>query len=400
MTFARASIGAASLALLAAIGLQLARPAAAREPERAPDRLALTGLYDPARPGAIAAANRPFSPQYPLWSDGLTKRRWVYLPEGRVIDARDPGSWDFPAGTRFWKEFSQGDRKVETRFLWKTDGGDWIFATYLWNDDGTDAVLAPEDGAVTSVPVKPGRTHTVPAATDCTACHGESSPRPLGFNALQLSPDRDPLAIHGDRLSADMVTLATLLEERRLVAGENFDPAPRIRTADPATRSVLGYLAANCGACHDGRGGISAAAPVLRLGDLLEDGDAVARTFIDRPTRWQIPGQPDGSTVLVRPGAPELSALLARLRSRAPSSQMPPLGTIVRDDAAVEAIEAWIRQMPATAPVTVPLRGRSEDPKIRSSERGIFRGGVTAIDANPGDTHLSRIASLGESKNR
>lgn len=398
MTPARASIGAAALALLAAFGLQLARPAAAREPARAPERLSLTGLYDPARPGAIAAANRPFSPQYPLWTDGLTKRRWVYLPERRAIDARDPVNWDFPTGTRFWKEFSKGDRKIETRFLWKTDAG-WIFATYLWNDAGTDAVLAPVEGAITSVPVKPGRTHSVPASTDCTACHGEASTRPLGFNALQLSPDRDPLAIHGDALTPEMVTLTTLLNERRLLVGDGFDPAPKIRTADPSTRAVLGYLAANCSACHDGKGGISAAAPVVRLRDLLEDGDAVARTFINRPTRWQIPGQPDGSTVLVRPGAPELSALLARLRSRAPSSQMPPLGTIVRDDAAVEAIEAWVRGMAATHTDTVPRGGGSEDPGIRSSLGDLGVGRLCWIRAT--DTVTDRCArGIEEAKNR
>lgn len=214
--------------------------------------------------------------------------------------------------------------------------------TYVWNDEGTDAALAAPDGVLTSVPVAPGRTHAVPAATDCTACHGDSPSRPLGFTALQLSPDRDPQAIHGESLQGEMLTLGTLLAEQRLVVPEGFDPSPRIRTTDPATRAVLGYLAANCGACHDGRGDISAVAPVLRMGDLLADGDAVARSFILSPTRWQIPGQPDGATVLVRPGAPELSALLVRLRSRAPSSQMPPLGTVVRDEEAVAAITAWI----------------------------------------------------------
>ena len=31
--------------------------------------------------------------------------------------------WDFPVGTRFWKEFAFKGRKVETRFLWKTARG-------------------------------------------------------------------------------------------------------------------------------------------------------------------------------------------------------------------------------------------------------------------------------------
>jgi hypothetical protein len=34
--------------------------------------------------------------------------------------------------------------------------------------------------------------------------------------------------------------------------------------------------------------------------------------------------------------------MLARMRSRRPSSQMPPLGTVVRDDEAVAAVQKWI----------------------------------------------------------
>src|SRR5688572_325136 len=73
---------------------------------RAPQRLVETGLYASDRPGVIAGRHRPFSPQYPLWSDGAAKARWVYLPDASSIDATDPGAWNFPVGTRFWKEFT------------------------------------------------------------------------------------------------------------------------------------------------------------------------------------------------------------------------------------------------------------------------------------------------------
>jgi hypothetical protein len=43
---------------------------------------------------------------------------------------------------------------------------------------------------------------------------------PLGFNALQLSTDRDPDAIHGEPLAPEMLMLATLVDERLLA------PAP------------------------------------------------------------------------------------------------------------------------------------------------------------------------------
>src|ERR1043165_6412078 len=59
--------------------------------------------------------NLSFSPQYPLWSDGAHKRRWIYLPPGTAIDASRLDAWEFPIGTRLWKEFSLGG-PIETRF--------------------------------------------------------------------------------------------------------------------------------------------------------------------------------------------------------------------------------------------------------------------------------------------
>jgi hypothetical protein len=51
-----------------------------------------------------------------------------------------------------------------------------------------------------------------------------------------------------------------------------------------------------------------------------------------------VPGVPEGTSVLVSSHAPESSAILVRMRSRRPSSQMPPLGTLVRDDQAAAAV--------------------------------------------------------------
>lgn len=105
---------------------------------------------------------------------------------------------------------------------------------------------------------------------------------------------------------------------------------------------MLDYLAANCGGCHNGSGEISALGPTLRYPELLEDGDAVAQRLVRHRARWQVPGETDGGSVLVQPGDPDASAILVRMRSRAPSSQMPPLGTVLRDQAAVDAITRWI----------------------------------------------------------
>ena len=78
-----------------------------------PERLSETGLYADAAAKQLAPDVVSFTSQYPLWSDGAAKRRWIRIPPGSAIDAADPNAWIFPVGTRVWKEFSFA-RRVET----------------------------------------------------------------------------------------------------------------------------------------------------------------------------------------------------------------------------------------------------------------------------------------------
>ena len=309
----------------------------------APALLSETGLYEASRPGAIARGVRQFSPQYPLWSDGAAKTRWVHLPPGTAIDTTVPGDWTFPVGTRFWKEFTFNGRKVETRFIWRATADRWIFATYAWNEEQTDAVLAPANGIPGAAVLAGDKRHDIPGETDCYACHGTKRPGPLGFNALQLSTDRDPNAIHGEPLAPGMITLATLDRERLLSPArpELIANPPRIQAASPRTRAVLGYLAANCGTCHNPAGETSFTGPSLKHSDIANGDDVVAR-MLQYATSWQVPGQPEGASRMLNAAAPDASAMLARMRSRRPSSQMPPLATQLRDEKAIAAIEKWI----------------------------------------------------------
>ena len=101
---------------------------------------------DSSSPTDRRPAQPPFVPQYPLWSDGAAKSRWIRLPEGAKIDVSDIDAWRFPGGTTIWKEFAWGGRKVETRMMRALGGGEWMFATYVWTEDQSDALLAPADG--------------------------------------------------------------------------------------------------------------------------------------------------------------------------------------------------------------------------------------------------------------
>jgi hypothetical protein len=340
----------AALLIGAAAGLLLdATLGAAPAPPERPRLLSATGLYADPATLTVDPRHQAFTPQYPLWTDGAAKRRWVSLPAGAVIDTRRVDRWDFPVGTKFWKEFSFGGRKVETRMLWKTAPGHWEFAAYAWNAAQTDAALVPDDGIADAAEVAPGKFHSIPGLADCRNCHDAARTEVLGFTALNLSTDRDPLAPHAEALEPGMATLATLDAQHR------FSPArpewvaapPRVAARDPKTRAALGYLSTNCGTCHNRESTIASLGLDLQYrvaGDERTCLPGGLATTVGQPGHWVVPTAPEGTSRLIEPGRPELSAVIYRARSRRPASQMPPLGSVVADREAIALLTAWVQE--------------------------------------------------------
>ena len=155
-------------------------------------RLADTGLFETGSNGRVRAENAPFDPGYPLWTDGRAKRRWIHVPADKAIDKSNPDAWEFPSGTKAWKEFSDANGRIETRLIERLRDGSWRYSTYAWNAEGSEAELAPDEG----VPAR-----GIPSRADCRACH-EGAPVPiLGYSAVQLdSTIGDPLLgyLHGN----------------------------------------------------------------------------------------------------------------------------------------------------------------------------------------------------------
>ena len=337
------------MAWLAAAVALWAGAAAARKVGRqrsAPQTLSETGLYSNFEKREVAARNLEYSPQYPLWTDGAEKRRWFSLPPSTSIDGANPDAWVFPVGTRFWKEFSFQGRRIETRFLERQANGAWLYATYAWSEDEREAVLVSGDRAKPGYELGGGRWHLIPSVAECKICHQGQRTEVLGFSALQLSPDRDAGALHAEPLPAPGVDLNYLVKNKLLkrFPKARLETPPRIAAATATERAALGYLHGNCGHCHNGEGSLKNLEFSLRHA-LTQGPSAVEQsihTAVGRPIKARASGQTQDAVLRIEPGNAERSVLIQRMRSRYAALQMPPLGTVVPDEKAVELVSRRI----------------------------------------------------------
>jgi hypothetical protein len=312
-----------------------------------PRALQETGLYADFEKLQVDPKHLAFTPQYPLWTDGATKRRWISLPPGSAIDGSDPDAWIFPTGTRLWKEFSFQGQRVETRYLERQADGQWLYAAYAWSADGREAQLVPERGRRNAYPLGQKRSHTIPGTTDCKVCHQGGRSEVLGFSLLQLSPERDPGALHAEPAPAAGVDLRYLVEKGLLVGLPRplQEVPPRAAAATAVERAALGYFHGNCGHCHNEQGPLKNLGLFLRHSSSARGQPAIA-TAVGHPIRKPAPGQSADAVLRIEPGHPDRSGLMQRVGSRYPALQMPPLGTELIDNDAVELIRRWIAETP------------------------------------------------------
>jgi hypothetical protein len=307
--------------------------------EGLPTDLRCTGLYADWDSKRLAGNVRPFSPGTTLWSDGASKQRWIDLPGGAgAIGSADPDQWRFPVGTRAWKEFSLGGRRVETRLFQKVRDGEvgmrWLRTTYVWAADGSRATRT--DRGIADFE---GTGYTVPATGDCDKCHEGRIDRLLGFEAFALG---EP--------AASGFTLPTLLDEGRLSSPPASVPAlPGSLTAP--TRAALAWLHVNCGtSCHNRAADSTAGATglLLRLeAEQLVRAASEGAEALD-PIRTTVgigarTGKWSGQVRIVA-GAPEQS-LLYRLATSRGVEQMPPIVSHLPDPEGTALLRAFIESL-------------------------------------------------------
>jgi len=313
-----------------------AAPSACGSGEVPPSTLECAGLYSDFATKTIASTMHAYTPAVPLWSDGAEKQRWIELPAGKKIDASDPDEWVFPVGTKVFKQFSYGGRRVETRLFQKVAPNEWVHATYAWNETETATQISYGESVATA----DGGSWLIPSPGDCDSCHHGRSDRILGFEAVNLG-----------------LPGASGMPLSRLVADDLLDPPPplgALSIGDDGTgldAPALAWLHVNCGVtCHNANEGATAygAGMRLRLDPRWLDGstpdsswDPLRTTLGVACTSGSVAGRPR-----IAPGDPG-DSVIVQLISQRGSLQMPPppLSRFV-DTPDVAAVRAWIAKLP------------------------------------------------------
>ena len=299
-----------------------------QQPDGSYEKLSDTGLYCDIDRGRIRRGVSFYEPEFTLWADGATKRRFLDLPPGSQIDTSNMDGWVFPVGTRVWKEFSLEGRKLETRLLEKRAEGSWFAMAFVWNEDETDAFPAPA-----GAPNVSGTPHDVPSVAQCTTCHRGAADTLLSVSALQLA---------GGNWKG--VTLAALAWTNHLT---NL-PDKHVRfPGNHRDRAALGYLHANCGGCHGGARPFAGLNLSTSVNDESVTDTQVYKTAVGKPlTRWT----GHGYDTRIVPGSPEESGIIARMSNREVGNQMPPLGTEIVDEEGVARVGDWISRLEPAPP--------------------------------------------------
>jgi mono/diheme cytochrome c family protein len=253
----------------------------------------------------------------PFWSDGVSKERYIVLPEGEHLRVLADGDLEVPKGTLLIKNFRHEGKLFETRFYVRHADGEYSGYSYAHRDDGS-AELVDETRVE-----KVGEIDWIyPGRGACNQCHSAAAGRSLGLELRQLA------IVDGDDDQLERLTEAGVFSSKPAA----FASHPRPDSEESLESRARAYLHVNCSNCHrpDGpaRGGL----------DLRVD-TALSSTGLCELAELGKVGTQDGA--LIAPGDFENSVIHARLSQRG-EAQMPPLASNVVDAAGAALIAEWI----------------------------------------------------------
>ena len=194
-----------------------------------PEKLSEAGLFEDMATETLAAGVRAYTPNFPYWSDGVTRKQWLLLPPDEKIDTSDMDNWSFPGRNRGLAGGDRDGERVETRMLHRYGSGvdDWLMGSYKWSGDEATLLLDGFEDA--------DGHNDIPSETKCGDCHLGRTSRLLGVSAIQL----------------EMTQLDDLGSDGLLTDAPG---GPLAMPGDATERAALGYLHGNCGHCHNPTG--------------------------------------------------------------------------------------------------------------------------------------------------
>lgn len=292
-----------------------------------------------ANPGAY-----PYDVNLRFWSDNAEKQRWFLNPSASAqvgYSLNDP--WTIPSGMVFVKHFdielTPGDaatkRKLETRFLIKTDSGSYG-VSYKWNHitDGqaqTEATLVGTSGETLALP---NQTWEIPSRGQCSTCHNAAAGDVLSFNTRQLNLSSPTIGDQLSFLSAQAFINTSLAASSTLP--RHVRPDENTYSLEARARS---YLDVNCSYCHrpgGGGGGVFDVRHHLTIGQT----GIINTAPLDAPLHT--------GDLLVTPCVANTSIIYNRAAAANGYSRMPPIGSNVIDTVGTTMLADWINSGSST----------------------------------------------------
>ena len=301
----------------------------------------------------------PYDIITPLFSDYARKSRFIYLPDGGVIDYSEASAFAFPVGSMLVKTFfypvdfrdPDGPRRlIETRLLVHTKDKGWTGAAYVWNSEQSDAAMMV---AGSRLPVewihydgsKRSTRYAVPNMNQCRFCHaGVGKMNPLSPTARQLNHD----FTYGDGHSENQ--LAEWTSKGILQGAPALESTPRAAKWDDSGSGsvferVRSYFDTNCSHCHN-PGGLASNKRI----DLRYHQTELWKRGVDLRSTGGSHAESGLEKVIVA-GHPERSSVYLRMNSKDFTFMMPQVSRSIVHEEGVKLIAEWIRSLPNEAAV-------------------------------------------------
>ena len=361
-----------------------------------PPLLSETGVYTNTPNRIPAPGLIPYVPITPLWSDGASKSRYLAVPNnGGVITPNQQitfaptGSWSFPAGTIFVKNFdlvvnttnaSVPLQRLETRLLVRDVNGAVYGVTYKWRADNSDADLLTsslnEAILITNATGISTQTWYYPSPADCLTCHTPVANYVLGVNTRQLNGNQTYPATGVTDNQLRTLNRLGLFNPAFDEAGiTNFEQLASLTNLSASLQQrSRSYLDANCAQCHQPGGtGITF--------DARYDTPLAEQDITTYPAAFSLGYD---HACIVKAEDVWRSMIWERMNTTNATAKMPPLARNLIDTNGVAVMGQWINSLPglpALAPPGITPNG------------GSFIGSI-GVTLSPPDTNATLYYTL------